>query len=200
MIHTPYNAWFDMSSQYVVHQADKYGRIYEAGYEYCQASKEPIQRIPEYAVLHYIFDGEGYLNGQKLCAGQGFLIPKGYHAKYVPSVQKPWSYIWFCFEYEDFSEADYFGKIIRTFDAPQAEMVSKLLISALENIESFPDRPLLMDRILRLVLACHVKQNVSQIHSSSARELHVEEAILWIEKHYFEKFSIEPVSYTHLPF
>lgn len=48
-----------------------------------------------------------------------------------------------------------------------------------------------MDRILRLVLACHVKQNVSQIHSSSARELHVEEAILWIEKHYFEKFSIE---------
>lgn len=194
MIHTPYNAWFDMSSQYVVHQADKYGRIYEAGYEYCQASKEPIQRIPEYAVLHYIFDGEGYLNGQKLCAGQGFLIPKGYHAKYVPSVQKPWSYIWFCFEYEDFSEADYFGKIIRTFDAPQAEMVSKLLISVLENIESFPDRPLLMDRILRLVLACHVKQNVSQIHSSSARELHVEEAILWIEKHYFEKFSIEQLA------
>ncbi len=189
MIKTPYNSWFDMSSQFYRRKQD-YGRIYEVGFEYCQTSKGPIQRIPEYAVLHYIFDGEGYLNGQSLHTGQGFLIPKGHHAKYAPSSQKPWSYIWFCFEYEDFPEANCLGKTICTFEAPQAEMVSRLLISALERIESFPDRPLLMDRILRLALAGHAKQEAPQSRSSSSRELHVEEAILWIEKHYFEKISI----------
>lgn len=49
-------------------------------------------------ILHYVLSGEGYFNGQKVKAGQGFLITPQLLHEYHSSEDKPWRYFWVTFE------------------------------------------------------------------------------------------------------
>ena len=48
---------------------------------------------PRY-VIHYVLAGEGFFNGHRLKAGQGFLIAPGEGGDYKPSSEDPWTFLW----------------------------------------------------------------------------------------------------------
>ena len=43
-------------------------------------------------ILHYVLSGEGYYNGNKVTAGEGFFIPKNKLHEYHSSKEYPWTY------------------------------------------------------------------------------------------------------------
>lgn len=44
--------------------------------------------------IHYVLKGEGYFNGNKVKAGQGFFIQPGSVHEYYSSENNPWNYFW----------------------------------------------------------------------------------------------------------
>lgn len=45
-------------------------------------------------IIHYVLSGEGYFNGNKVQAGEGFLIKPYEMHEYHSSENKPWQYFW----------------------------------------------------------------------------------------------------------
>lgn len=52
----------------------------------------PIRREPY--IIHYVLSGKGYFNGNKVIAGQGFLIYPNQLAHYYHDKKEPWKYLW----------------------------------------------------------------------------------------------------------
>jgi len=48
--------------------------------------------------LHYVLDGEGFFNGKKVKAGEGFYITPELTHEYFPAEEKPWRYFWVAFK------------------------------------------------------------------------------------------------------
>lgn len=55
-------------------------------------------------IIHYVLKGEGYFNGNKVKAGQGFLIHPGRVHEYHSSNKNPWNYFWVIFKGEKANE------------------------------------------------------------------------------------------------
>jgi AraC-like DNA-binding protein len=49
-------------------------------------------------IVHYVVSGSGYFNGEKVEAGQGFLITPNIQESYYPSKKQPWAFLWFIFD------------------------------------------------------------------------------------------------------
>lgn len=45
-------------------------------------------------IIHYVSSGCGYYNGNKVKAGEGFIIPPEYYADYFPDDNDPWELLW----------------------------------------------------------------------------------------------------------
>ena len=45
-------------------------------------------------IIHYVADGCGYFNGNKVSAGEGFIIPPECFAEYHPDDNRPWTFMW----------------------------------------------------------------------------------------------------------
>lgn len=45
-------------------------------------------------LIHYVLTGEGYFNGIRIGAGEGFYIPRMSKHEYHSSDDKPWTYFW----------------------------------------------------------------------------------------------------------
>ena len=56
-----------------------------------------------YYILHYVLAGEGFFNGHKVSAGNGFYISPGQLHEYHSSANAPWKYLWVIFGGEDAS-------------------------------------------------------------------------------------------------
>ena len=50
--------------------------------------------VRNHYIIHYVFSGKGYFNGNQVSAGQGFLITPGMHEEYYPDEKDPWSFLW----------------------------------------------------------------------------------------------------------
>ncbi len=48
----------------------------------------------EQYIIHYVTKGFGYFCGNKVCAGQGFLITPGMLEEYHSSEEDPWTFLW----------------------------------------------------------------------------------------------------------
>lgn len=66
----------------------------EAYYEECSSKKEVLDVVPPFSVIHYIIDGEGYFNGDKLGKNSFFLVNKNHRMCYYPDKDNPWKYIY----------------------------------------------------------------------------------------------------------
>ena len=66
--------------------------------ERCSPDKKKIRIICPSTWIHYVIDGEGYFNGQKLSRGEAFITYKNDFCEYYPDENHPWTYIWFRFE------------------------------------------------------------------------------------------------------
>ena len=45
-------------------------------------------------IIHYVSEGQGYYNGNKVMAGQGFLIRPGDYEEYICDLSNPWDFLW----------------------------------------------------------------------------------------------------------
>lgn len=54
--------------------------------------------------IHYVLKGEGYFNGNKVKAGQGFFIHPGNVHEYHSSNRNPWNYFWIILKGEKANE------------------------------------------------------------------------------------------------
>lgn len=45
-------------------------------------------------LIHYVFSGKGYFNGNCVDSGQGFLIRPNTHEYYYPDIKDPWGFLW----------------------------------------------------------------------------------------------------------
>ena len=52
----------------------------------------PRQR--DYCMLHYVMEGVGYYNNNRVAAGQGFFTPTRLYHDYHSSKDQPWQYFW----------------------------------------------------------------------------------------------------------
>ena len=68
--------------------------INDFGIEHCPADKEPTTHPFLHHTLHFIFHGNGYVNGNKVTAGQVFLCRSGEGMTYYPDRDEPWYYGW----------------------------------------------------------------------------------------------------------
>ena len=80
--------------------------------EHCSADKAPIRIVCPDVWIHYVTDGHGYYNGQRLGAGQAFIVYKNDLCEYYPDRDDPWTYVW-----ARFSGSDDEG-LIKSFGLP----------------------------------------------------------------------------------
>lgn len=64
-------------------------------YEETSADKHDISLVYDSNAVHFIVGGQGYFNGEKLGAGDGFICVKNEFCSYHPDRDDPWKYVWF---------------------------------------------------------------------------------------------------------
>lgn len=75
--------------------------LYGCGIEQCIHGYGYGPRAREYHMIHFILEGEGFINingvHKKVKAGQAFVIPANQVSYYKASEKKPWLYMWISF-------------------------------------------------------------------------------------------------------
>lgn len=71
--------------------------IHTYGYENISKNAHWGKGSRDVYILHYVLEGEGFFNNQKVKSGQGFLITPGFLHEYHSSKEKPWKYFWATF-------------------------------------------------------------------------------------------------------
>ena len=64
-------------------------------YEICKKDKAVVKCCVRSTAVHFILDGEGFFNGERLQKGQGFITFADEFAYYYPDKNNPWTYLWF---------------------------------------------------------------------------------------------------------
>ena len=68
--------------------------ITDFGVEHCDSDKEAIKHPFRHHVIHFVFAGNGYINGKMVSAGECFLCRGGEKSIYAPDPSDPWYYGW----------------------------------------------------------------------------------------------------------
>lgn len=50
--------------------------------------------VRNHYIIHFVFSGKGYFNGQPVSTGQGFLITPGMQEEYHSDPNEPWGFLW----------------------------------------------------------------------------------------------------------
>ena len=64
------------------------------GRDECEADKRRVYTIPDFYMIHFIESGNGFYNGARLGAGQGFICMQNEVCNYIPDKSDPWTYTW----------------------------------------------------------------------------------------------------------
>lgn len=64
------------------------------GRDECEADKRRVYTIPDFYMIHFIESGNGFYNGMRLGAGQGFICMQNEVCNYIPDKKDPWTYTW----------------------------------------------------------------------------------------------------------
>lgn len=102
-------------------------KLTRSGYEKCDPDKETIKCIFTCNCIHFVLDGAGYFNGNKLEKGNAFFIPKNHLCTYFPEPENPWTYAYINFT--DDMPTDIIEEIVRnnnTFEY-QFKMIKEIL-------------------------------------------------------------------------
>jgi len=60
--------------------------------ESCTGSKGKTQARPAFHILHFVFRGSGFFNGERIAAGQMFFLPADHWGIWEPDPADPWEY------------------------------------------------------------------------------------------------------------
>jgi len=129
--------------------------------EHCRSDKEHIKIICPGTWIHYITDGKGYYNGNKLGAGQAFNVYKNDFCEYYPDKNDPWTYIWMRFEGED-SERLFQSCGIPSssgvFSYDYADRLSALATTVFSELILQRENRSFMEAAAKMILSLHIRQ------------------------------------------
>ena len=159
--------------------------------EKCAPDKKTNKLIVHFnCAVHYILDGEGYFNGQKLTKGMGFTTWGNDFVEYYPDKTNPWTYVWFRVEGEDSEELFYKSGIPTTsasFTANNLDRI-KSVSSAVLGIDGYePTSVIESEALAKLMLSLNAKQVQVEKHDYAGK------AKEYIDKN-FHKVTVESVA------
>lgn len=138
-------------------------------------------------ILHYVINGSGYFNGQKVSAGEGFFINNGELHEYYSDVKNPWQYFWIIFNGDAdeikncLSETGLFMKnhVFRIeFTHDLRRLIEKIECEKSENMSSAKALSYFYS-----LISMHEKPNDNGINIS-APEAHIRAAVSFMENNY----------------
>ena len=163
-------------------------------YEKCKKDKNPIKSVVSFSAVHFILDGAGYLNGERLEKGQGFVTYADQYAHYYPDENEPWTYLWF-----RFSGKDEEG-LLKRCSIPQSNGAfafdtAKLAENAHEIAKVCSvcaDNKIAREAVVKLLLSfCYnADESVGIPFAKNA----VEKARRFIDENYYKKIFIEEIA------
>lgn len=165
--------------------------VMDMDFEQCSSDKKRINIIIPYAVIHYVFSGFGYINGQKIGKGYAFSAGKNCHMEYFPDEKDPWSYVYVRLVgqdvnlmYADMGLSDNVNII--PFDKRQQIMD---VLSLYQQYENFHDIKAIAANLL---LMLHKGEETQTKHNM--QEKNVQKIKEYIDNNYVKKMTIADLS------
>lgn len=163
-------------------------------YEKCKKDKGEVKALVSFSAVHFILDGAGYLNGERLEKGQGFITYADEYANYYPDKSEPWTYLWFRFSGVDEEN------ILKRCSIPQSNGAfifdsSKLTAHAQEIARvcsACANNKVAKEAVVKLLLSfCYsFDENTEIVGVQNA----VERAKRYIDENYYKKILIEDLA------
>lgn len=163
-------------------------------YEKCKKDKGEIKFCVAFTAVHFVLDGEGFFNGERLKKGQGFITYADEFANYRPDRNNPWTYLWFRIKGRDDEE------ILQRCGVPSANGTFSFSNSFLEEnamdiarmCNQSLNNDIAKEGVAKLLLSLCYVPNTDGAESQTKRV--VKKAKLFIDENYYKKITIEQVA------
>ncbi len=146
-------------------------------------------------IIHYVLDGEGVYNGNKVKKGQGFLIYPGQRQFYYPDRTSPWRFLWII------ADGDMMRDAYARYDADPETLIftygsgSVLSQSAkyiVENNNKTEDQAKLAEFYLH-ILNSHIA-NTDKSKRKSNSDAYTDFCVNYIEKNIHKKITVNELT------
>lgn len=84
----------NLISIYNTNSKNEFLYVYEIGTQNCLPNKPSRTHVFECTTLHFVVDGEGFVDGQLVKPGEGFMVREGEIVTYKSNPDNPWTYYW----------------------------------------------------------------------------------------------------------
>ncbi|MGM9624557.1 MAG: helix-turn-helix domain-containing protein [Eubacteriales bacterium] len=152
--------------------------IYRIGHENCTADKETTEAVVSYHILHFVFSGQGYFNGQRVTAGQMFLCRYHTFIRYYPDPTDPWEYGFidgFGSLFDHLLNEMGFTDSVSVLPMHHPEYIRQLILCGMNSIEQE-----YLCGICYSIMHLQIAENIPQ-HANAPYQ-HVQKAIQYIER------------------
>lgn len=170
--------------------------ITEIGHEVCSPNKNKEVFIRDFAIVHFVLSGEGYINGRKLHANQGFIILEGESFCYYPDPENPWSYAWANIKDAQHTFLNY-GLLQgdRCFDYKSNEVLDRIVSTYNRQTLNVTNNQLYWQGIVYLLLSNIDFEKYTP--NISAEENYVSSALHYINNYYYKMSHVQEIA-NHL--
>lgn len=84
----------NLISIYNTNSKNEFLYVYEIGTQNCLPNKPSRTHVFECTTLHFVVEGEGFVDGQSVKPGEGFMVREGEIVTYKANSENPWTYYW----------------------------------------------------------------------------------------------------------
>lgn len=145
-------------------------------------------------LIHFVFSGKGYFNGNQVSAGQGFFITPGMDEQYYPDTLDPWSFVWII------SKDPKMKEIFELFNADSNNIFNYNYVYKIDLMHTFIQTnhaksytAYEMLEILLSIITLHQKQQSKNIIASNA-DIYVESAKKYINSNISNAITVSDVT------
>ena len=163
--------------------------------EHCSAGKNEIEVVCPDIWIHYVVDGAGYYNGERLTEGYGFIVYKDDFASYRPDRSDPWTYIWIRLSGEDSEGLLKKSGLPSTSGSFRFDYKKKLIRiaeSLMGDDKMYRENVYYKEGVARLILSLGISSDLSKDVSESYRR--VEFAKEYIALNFHKSLKVEDIA------
>lgn len=172
--------------------------IERAELEKCSAAKKPVTLIHSKTSIHYIISGKGWLDGQRLCAGQGFVCLRNHRYEYYPDQNDPWTYFWIRIAGEHEKVFELFDSVglkkypcVFSFD--WEEKILRLVHEYFNDGVYTTENEMHSEGLIKIILSEHLNKKDEE-SKMSRRIVHTEKAKKFIQNNIHNHITAEDVA------
>ena len=163
--------------------------------EHCSADKNKIRTLCPSVWIHYILDGVGYYNGERLTGGQAFIVYKNDFCEYFPDKATPWTYLWIRLEGEDSEKLIGRCGILEksgVFSFDYKERLFSVGSPILEIIRQESASVAFREAAAKIILSLHKSEASEQLTLGGERW--VNKAKEYVASNYHKKLTVEEIA------